>query len=57
MLITAVGASFALEYGMRLVAGPNPQVYPVRLGGTPVDVLGARITLQQLGLIAHRRRC
>jgi branched-chain amino acid transport system permease protein len=51
VLITAVGASFALEYGMRLVAGPNPQVYPVRLSGTPVNVLGARITLQQVGLI------
>ena len=55
MLITAVGASFALEYGMRLVAGPNPQVYPVRLSGTPVNVLGARITLQQVVLIADRR--
>jgi branched-chain amino acid transport system permease protein len=51
VLITAVGASFAIEYGMRLVAGPNPQVYPVRLSGTPVNVLGARITLQQVGLI------
>ena len=51
VLITAVGASFALEYGMRLVAGPNPQVYPIRLAGNAVDVLGARITLQQVGLI------
>jgi branched-chain amino acid transport system permease protein len=51
VLITAVGASFALEYGMRLVAGPNPQVYPVRLSGTSVNVLGARITIQQVGLI------
>src|SRR3546814_8079526 len=31
VLITAVGASFALEYGMRIIAGPNPRVYPVRL--------------------------
>lgn len=51
VLITAVGASFALEYGMRLVAGPNPEVYPVRLAGTAVNLLGARITLQQVGLI------
>ncbi|GAA0713720.1 branched-chain amino acid ABC transporter permease [Dactylosporangium roseum] len=51
VLITAVGASFALEYGMRLVAGPNPQVYPVRLAGNAINVLGARITLQQVGLI------
>jgi branched-chain amino acid transport system permease protein len=51
VLITAVGASFAIEYGMRLVAGPNPQVYPVRLGGQAVEVLGARLTLQQVGLV------
>ena len=47
VLITAVGASFALEYGMALVAGPNPQVYPVRLAGTSLHVLGARLTLEQ----------
>lgn len=51
VLITAVGASFALEYGTRLVAGPNPEVYPVRLSGTPIHVLGARITLEQVALI------
>ena len=51
VLITAVGASFALEYGTRLVAGPNPEVYPVRLAGTKLDVLGARVTLEQLGLV------
>ncbi|GLW99784.1 branched-chain amino acid ABC transporter permease [Microtetraspora sp. NBRC 16547] len=52
LLITAVGASFALEYGMRAAAGADPRVYPVRLGGTSVEVLGARITLQQLALVA-----
>jgi branched-chain amino acid transport system permease protein len=51
VLITAVGASFALEYGMRLVAGPDPQVFPVRLSGTPLHIIGARITLEQVGLI------
>jgi branched-chain amino acid transport system permease protein len=51
VLITAVGASFAIEYGMRLVAGPNPQVYPLRLGGQPFEVLGARLTLEQVGLV------
>ncbi|WP_406276736.1 branched-chain amino acid ABC transporter permease [Streptomyces sp. NBC_00191] len=51
LLITAVGASFALEYGVRIIAGPNPRVYPVRLDGTAVSVLGARITVQQLVLI------
>ncbi|GIH77061.1 branched-chain amino acid ABC transporter permease [Planobispora longispora] len=52
LLITAVGASFALEYGMRAVAGADPRVYPVRLGGTPLEILGARLTPQQLVLIA-----
>jgi branched-chain amino acid transport system permease protein len=51
LLITAVGASFALEYGTRIVAGPNPKVYPVRLGGTTLHILGARITVQQLALM------
>jgi branched-chain amino acid transport system permease protein len=51
VLITAVGASFALEYGMRLVAGPNPRVYGLRLEGSAVDVLGARVSLQQLVLV------
>ncbi|MCX4585526.1 branched-chain amino acid ABC transporter permease [Streptomyces sp. NBC_01481] len=51
LLITAVGASFALEYGVRIIAGPNPRVYPVRLDGTAVSVLGARITVQQLVLM------
>ncbi|GAA2373275.1 branched-chain amino acid ABC transporter permease [Nonomuraea africana] len=51
LLITAVGASFALEYGMRAGAGPDPRVYPVRLSGTSIEVLGARLTLQQLVLI------
>ena len=52
VLITAVGASFALEYGTRIVAGPNPKVYPVRLDGTSLNVLGARVTLQQIALMA-----
>jgi branched-chain amino acid transport system permease protein len=52
LLITAVGASFALEYGTRIVAGPNPKVYPVRLDGTSLNVLGARVTLQQITLMA-----
>jgi branched-chain amino acid transport system permease protein len=51
-LITAVGASFALEYGMRLIAGPNPQVYPLRLSGQSVHVLGASVSLDQVALVA-----
>lgn len=50
-LITAVGASFALEYGMRLVAGPNPEVYPVRLSGESVSVLGANVSMHQVVLV------
>jgi branched-chain amino acid transport system permease protein len=50
-LITAVGASFTIEYGMSLIAGPNPRVYPVQLTGTPFNVLGARINQQQVILI------
>ncbi|HEX3003155.1 MAG TPA: branched-chain amino acid ABC transporter permease [Angustibacter sp.] len=51
VLITAVGASFALEYGMRLVAGPNPRVYGLRLEGSSIDVLGARVSMQQVALV------
>ncbi|MCH0565670.1 MULTISPECIES: branched-chain amino acid ABC transporter permease [unclassified Streptomyces] len=51
LLITAVGASFALEYGMRIVAGPNPEVYPVRLGSSSLHVLGVRISVSQIVLI------
>lgn len=51
VLITAVGASFALEYGMRLVAGPNPRVYGLRLEGSSIDVLGARVSAQQVALV------
>jgi branched-chain amino acid transport system permease protein len=51
VLITAVGASFALEYGMRLVAGPNPRVYGLRLEGSSVEVLGARVSMQQVALV------
>jgi branched-chain amino acid transport system permease protein len=50
-LITAVGASFALEYGTRIVAGPDPLVYPVRLDGTAFTMFGARITIQQVVLM------
>ena len=51
-LITAVGASFTIEYGMSLIAGPNPQVYPVQMTGRAFSVLDARINLQQVVLIA-----
>jgi branched-chain amino acid transport system permease protein len=52
LLITAVGASFAVEYGVSIAAGPDPRVYPVRLDGTSMSVLGVRATVQQLVLMA-----
>ncbi|MBX3092711.1 MAG: branched-chain amino acid ABC transporter permease [Cryobacterium sp.] len=51
VLITAVGASFALEYGVAAIASPNPRGFPVRLDGDFVLVLGARVTIPQVILI------
>ncbi|OEJ24406.1 ABC transporter permease [Streptomyces agglomeratus] len=51
LLITAVGASFVVEYGVRIAAGPNPQVYPLRLDGEALTLFGARFTPQQLLLM------
>ena len=51
VLITAVGASFTLEYGVAAMAGPNPRVFPVRLEGQTFDVLGARISAPQIVLM------
>jgi len=51
VLITAVGVSFSLEYGVSAVAGPNPRAFPVRLEGGVFDVLGARVSLPQIVLM------
>jgi branched-chain amino acid transport system permease protein len=51
VLITAVGASFALEYGISAIAGPNPRSYPVRLEGEVFDFVGVRISLPQIILM------
>lgn len=51
VLITAVGVSFTLEYGIRQIFGPNPQVFPIRLSGNPIEFLGARITMPQIVLM------
>ena len=51
VLITAVGASFALEYGVSAIAGPNPRAFPIRLEGDVFDVMGARVSLPQIILI------
>ena len=51
VLITAVGVSFTLEYAVRQIFGPNPRVFPIRLSGDPMMVLGARITMPQVVLM------
>lgn len=51
VLITAVGASFTLEYGVSAIAGPNPRAFPVRLEGDVFDFVGARISVPQIILI------
>ena len=51
VLITAVGVSFTLEYGIRQIFGPNPKVFPIRLSGNPIEILGARITMPQIVLM------
>jgi branched-chain amino acid transport system permease protein len=52
VLITAVGASFALEYGVAVGFGPNPRVYPIGVGGGALSVAGGRITYAQLAMMA-----
>lgn len=51
VLITAVGVSFTLEYGVA-AAGANPRVFPVRVESEALHVLGVRITVAQLALMA-----
>jgi len=51
VLITAVGVSFSLEYGIAAIAGPNPRAYPIRLEGGVFEVLGARVSLPQIILM------
>lgn len=51
VLITAVGVSFTLEYAVRQIFGPNPKVFPIRLSGAPMTILGARITMPQVVLM------
>ncbi|MFR9796354.1 branched-chain amino acid ABC transporter permease [Streptomyces sp. MS06] len=52
VLITAVGASFAIEYGIAVAFGPNPRVYQIDVGGGALNVLGARLTYAQLAMTA-----
>lgn len=51
VLITAIGVSFTLEYGVRQIFGPNPEAFPVRLDSTGIDVLGVRVTASQIVLV------
>jgi branched-chain amino acid transport system permease protein len=51
VLITAVGVSFSLEYGVSAIAGPNPRAFPIRLEGGVFDVIGARVSLPQIILM------
>lgn len=51
VLITAVGVSFSLEYGVSAIAGPNPRAFPIRLEGHVFNLLGARISLPQIILM------
>ncbi|TFD75669.1 branched-chain amino acid ABC transporter permease [Cryobacterium fucosi] len=51
VLITAVGVSFSLEYGVSAIAGPNPRAFPIRLEGNVFSLLGARISLPQIILM------
>jgi len=52
VLITAVGASFALEYGIAVTFGADPEVYPIGVGGGTLTIAGGRITYAQLALMA-----
>ncbi|WP_423509564.1 branched-chain amino acid ABC transporter permease [Streptomyces xinghaiensis] len=52
VLITAVGASFALEYGIAVAFGPTPEVYQIGIHGGTLDLAGARMTYAQLAMMA-----
>jgi branched-chain amino acid transport system permease protein len=51
LLITAVGASFALEYGVRLWKGASPLAYPLQIGGGGVSFAGVFLTTARLCII------
>src|SRR5690606_24311365 len=52
VLITAVGASFALEYGIAVAFGPTPEVYQIEVRGGTLNIAGAQITQAQLAMTA-----
>lgn len=51
VLITAIGVSFTLEYGVRMIFGANPEAFPIRLESTGFTFLGMRITASQIILV------
>lgn len=51
VLITAIGVSFTLEYGIRQIFGPNPRAFPIRLESAGADFLGVRVTASQVVLV------
>ncbi|WP_324786913.1 branched-chain amino acid ABC transporter permease [Streptomyces sp. H51] len=51
VLITAVGASFALEYGIAVAFGANPEVYQISVGAGSLDLAGAHLTYAQLAMM------
>jgi branched-chain amino acid transport system permease protein len=52
LLITAVGASFALEYGVRLWKGASPLAYPAQISGNSLAFGQVTITAGRLAIIA-----
>ncbi|MFJ9664962.1 ATP-binding cassette domain-containing protein [Streptomyces sp. NPDC101219] len=52
VLITAVGASFALEYGIAVAFGPTPEVYQIEVRGGTLNIAGAQIPQAQLAMTA-----
>ncbi|AKH86425.1 ABC transporter permease [Streptomyces sp. CNQ-509] len=51
VLITAIGASFALEYGVAVAFGPNPEVYTLEVGNGALNIAGARLSDAQLAMM------
>jgi branched-chain amino acid transport system permease protein len=51
VLITAVGVSFSLEYGVAAIAGTSPKAFPIRLEGEVFNLIGARVSLPQIVLM------
>lgn len=52
LLITAIGVSFLLEYGMTWGVSPQPRSYPELLSSYQMNIFGLIITAQQLFILA-----